>query len=142
MGIVKEHSRVMSAHSSGTPLLSVTEASSQEVVTGEELALTHVRLKRAQLASLQFCIFVMKFGPLLFKWWQLMSQCLCIYLWFYVCFFKVKGNMEQINQTGPSGAESAYFTLIQHLTDCVRHQYCWCVICLHISDFFPDDCRL
>lgn len=39
MGIVREHSRVMSAHSSGTPLLSVTEASSQEVVTGEELAL-------------------------------------------------------------------------------------------------------
>lgn len=132
----------MSAHSSGTPLLSVTEASSQE-----ELALTHVRLKRAQLAFLQFYIFVLMFGPLLFKWWQFMSQCFCIYLWFYVCFFMDKGNMEQINQTGPSGAESAYFTVVQHLTDCVRHQYCWCVICLHSTldwhfSFFTDNCRL
>lgn len=42
---------------------------------------------------------------------------------FMVIFvFDDKGNVEQTNQTSPVRAKRVYFTLVQHLSDCVSHQ--------------------
>lgn len=116
VGIVREHSRVKSSHTSdrGTPSLPRSGASPDS----------------GQVKASSTCI------SLIFLWWCLGhyylnggTHCPCVYLWFYVCILFDKGNMEQTKQTGPHGAKSVYFTVVQHLSDCFSHQRPSDVIC-------------
>lgn len=96
----------------------------QEVMTGDELSLTPVGLKCAQLVFHRFCTFVMMLWPLLSKRWHRLSHCFCMYLLFIVyVFFMIKGK----------STESLLLDLQVHIS-----LWCsiyltrpWCVICTH-----------
>lgn len=60
----------------------------------------------------------------------------------FFVFFNDKGNMEQTNQTGPSGAKSAYFTVVQHLITTAPLMSDLFTLNTEILDFFSDTCRL
>lgn len=86
--------KLHSSQCSGSVTPCLCDGGEQEVGTGQKPSLTHV-------LHLCFSDFVLLccFGLLLLKWWHLSSQCLFMYLWFYVFFKKREYGANQLNQS-------------------------------------------